>query len=56
MTNLEDKEGSCGALQEKLLELRYCHVHTVVAVEAGLLQHLLILPPSLPLPRDRYRD
>ena len=56
--DLEDEERGCGPLQEEIPELGNGHVHGVVAVEAGLLQHLLLLAPPLPLTAeqvDTYR-
>ena len=49
-TDLEDKEWRGGPLDEELPELWYGHVHGVVPVEVGLIQHLLVLAPPLPLP------
>ena len=49
LTNLKDEKRCSNSFNEQLPELRDGHVGRVVAVEAGLVNHLLLLAPPFPL-------
>ena len=48
--DLKDEERCRGSLYEQLLKLRNAHLRGVVAVLRRLVHHLLLVPPTLPLP------